>query len=230
VAAAISATARGTLLTGLMVAQVRTSPDSAWMTHARKAGAALAAAWLVAVAVIAVVKGPDTVRDLACAPAALWAGKLWTLPSSALIIQGPAVPQLLMTAALAAALVRACGGAVFWLVAAVGHVGATLIAYAGIGLVYLVARSTAEGVVHTHDYGISAVWAAAFGALAVIRMRRGEHPRVTATWGLAILVLFALLVPIDGELADVEHLLAFLLGAGVMLLRARSGRPATLAA
>jgi hypothetical protein len=61
-------------------------------------------------------------------------------------------------------------------------------------------------------------------------MRRGEHPRVTAAWGLAILVLFALLVPIDGELADVEHLLAFLLGAGVMLLRARSGRPTTLAA
>jgi hypothetical protein len=43
-------------------------------------------------------------------------------------------------------------------------------------------------------------------------------------------VLFTLLVPIDGELADVEHLLAFLLGAGVMLLRARSGRPTTLAA
>jgi hypothetical protein len=200
------------------------------MTNVRKAGAALAIVWLVAVAVIAVVKGPDTVRDLACAPAALWAGKLWTLPSSALIIQGPAIPQLLMTAALAAALVRACGGAVFWLVAAVGHVGATLIAYAGIGLIYLVARSTAEGVVHTHDYGISAVWAAAFGALAVIRMRRGEHPRLTAAWALAILALFVVLVPLNGELADVEHLLAFVLGAGVMLLRGRSEHLNTLAA
>ncbi|HET8536789.1 MAG TPA: hypothetical protein VFL73_06370 [Solirubrobacteraceae bacterium] len=200
------------------------------MTNARQAGAVLAAAWLVAVAVIAAVKGPDTVANLACAPAALWAGKLWTLPSSALIIQGPAIPQLLMTAALAAALVRACGGAVFWLVAAVGHVGATLIAYAGIGLIYLVARSTAEGVVHVHDYGISAVWAAAFGALAVIRMRRGDHPRLTATWALAILVLFVVLVPINGELADVEHLLAFVLGAGVMLLRGRSGHVTTLAA
>jgi hypothetical protein len=200
------------------------------MTNVRKAGAALAIVWLVAVAVIAVVKGPDTVRDLACAPAALWAGKLWTLPSSALIIQGPAIPQLLMTAALAAALVRACGGAVFWLVAAVGHVGATLIAYAGIGLIYLVARSTAEGVVHTHDYGISAVWAAAFGALAVIRLRRGEHPRLTAAWALAILALFVVLVPLNGELADVEHLLAFVLGAGVMLLRGRSEHLNTLAA
>lgn len=184
----------------------------------------------MAVAVIAVVKGPDTVADLACAPAALWAGQLWTLPSSALIIQGPAVPQLLMTAALAAALVRACGGAVFWLVAVVGHVGATLIAYAGIGLVYLLERSTAEGVVHTHDYGISAVWAAAFGALAVVRMQRGEHPRVTAAWALAILALFVVLVPLDGELADVEHLLAFMLGAGVMVLRGRSEHLNTLAA
>lgn len=213
-----------------MVAQRAAPPHLAWMTNVRKAGAALAIVWLVAVAVIAVVKGPDTVRDLACAPAALWAGKLWTLPSSALIIQGPAIPQLLMTAALAAALVRACGGAVFWLVAAVGHVGATLIAYAGIGLIYLVARSTAEGVVHTHDYGISAVWAAAFGALAVIRMRRGEHPRLTAAWALAILALFVVLVPLNGELADVEHLLAFVLGAGVMLLRGRSEHLNTLAA
>jgi hypothetical protein len=213
-----------------MVAQRAAPPHLAWMTNVRKAGAALAIVWLVAVAVIAVVKGPDTVRDLACAPAALWAGKLWTLPSSALIIQGPAIPQLLMTAALAAALVRACGGAVFWLVAAVGHVGATLIAYAGIGLIYLVARSTAEGVVHTHDYGISAVWAAAFGALAVIRLRRGEHPRLTAAWALAILALFVVLVPLNGELADVEHLLAFVLGAGVMLLRGRSEHLNTLAA
>lgn len=213
-----------------MVAQRAAPPHLAWMTNVRKAGAALVIVWLVAVAVIAVVKGPDTVRDLACAPAALWAGKLWTLPSSALIIQGPAIPQLLMTAALAAALVRACGGAVFWLVAAVGHVGATLIAYAGIGLIYLVARSTAEGVVHTHDYGISAVWAAAFGALAVIRMRRGEHPRLTAAWALAILALFVVLVPLNGELADVEHLLAFVLGAGVMLLRGRSEHLNTLAA
>jgi hypothetical protein len=196
----------------------------------RRIGAALAAAWLVAVAAIAAFDDADIVRDLACAPAALWAGKLWTLPSSALIIQGPAIPQLLMTAALTLALVRACGGAGFWLVAAVGHVGATLIAYAGIGLIYLVARSTAEGVIHTNDYGISAVWAAAFGALAVIRLRRGEHPRLTAAWALAILALFVVLVPLNGELADVEHLLAFVLGAGVMLLRGRSEHLNTLAA
>jgi hypothetical protein len=199
------------------------------MTSMRKTGAALAAVWLVAVAVIAVLRGPDTVADLACAPAALWAGKLWTLLSSALIIQGPAIPQLLMTAALAAALVRACGGAAFWVVAAAGHIGATLLAYAGIGLIYLVERSTAQGVLHAPDYGISAVWAAAFGALAVVAMRRGHHPHITAAWSLAVLALFVVLVPVDGELADVEHLLAFVIGAGVMAVRARSGRPNTLA-
>lgn len=193
-------------------------------------GAALAVAWLVIVAVIAAVADGDIVRDLACAPAALWSGKLWTLPSSALIIQGPAIPQLVMTGLLCAALVRACGGAVFWLVAVAGHVGSTVIAYTGIALIYVVQRSTAEGVVHAPDYGISAVWAAAFGALAVVAMRRGHHPRVTAMWSLAVLALFVLLVPIDGELADVEHLLAFALGAGVMAVRARSGRFTTLAA
>lgn len=192
-------------------------------------GTALAAAWLVTVAVIAALRGPDTVRELASGPAALWAGRLWTLPSSALIIDGPAVPQLAITAALAAALVRACGGAVFWVVAAIGHVGSTLIAYVGIGLVYVVQRSTAEGVVHVRDYGISAVWAAAFGALAVIRLRRGGHQRLTALWAVSILALFVVLVPVDGELADVEHLLAFVLGAGVMLLRGRSGHLNSLA-
>lgn len=193
-------------------------------------GAVLAGAWLITVAVIATFDDDHTVRELACAPAALTAGKLWTLASSALVIQGPAIPQLVMTGTLAAVLVRACGGAVFWLVAVAGHVGATLIAYAGIGLVYLVQRSTAEGVVHAPDYGISAVWAAAFGALAVIALRRGHHPRITAAWSLAVLVLFVVLVPVDGELADVEHLLAFVLGAGVMAVRAHSARPTTLAA
>lgn len=192
--------------------------------------AALAGAWLLAVAVIAALDDGDIVRDFACSPAALWAGKLWTLPSSALIIQGPPVPQLLMTGVLAAFLVRACGGAVFWLVALAGHIGSTLIAYAGIGLVYLVDQSTADGVVHAPDFGISAVWAAAFGALAVVAMRRGDHPRVTVAWSLAVLALFVVLVPVDGELADVEHLLAFGLGAMTMLVRARSGRMATLTA
>lgn len=195
-----------------------------------RAGALLAAAWLVSVAAIAVSRGADTVRDLACAPAALAAGKVWTLASSALIIQGPPVPQLVMTALLCAVLVRACGGAAFWRVAVAGHVGSTLVAYAGIGLVYLLARSTAAGVVHAPDYGISAVWAAAFGALAVVAARRGGRPRLTALWSAAVLFLFVVLVPLDGELADVEHLLAFVIGAGVMALRGRSGDVATLTA
>ena len=203
------------------------------MTRSRQlttVGAALAAAWLVAVAVIAALDDGDIVHDFACSPAALWAGRPWTLLSSGLIIQGPAIPQLVMTGMLAAVLVRACGGAVFWLVALAGHIGSTLIAYAGIGLVYLADQPTAQGVVHAPDFGISAVWAAAFGALAVIAMRRGDHPRVTAAWSLAVLALFVVLVPVDGELADVEHLLAFGLGALTMLVRARSGRLATLTA
>jgi hypothetical protein len=43
-----------------------------------------------------------------------------------------------------------------------------------------------------------------------------------------LLATFLALVEIGGELADVEHLLAFLIGAGIATIRSPSGRLAKL--
>jgi hypothetical protein len=193
---------------------------------------ALAALWLACVAAIAIVRSRDpnafAVHDLASSPAALTAGRLWTLVTSAFIVDGPSVPQIVMTALVAGAVVRLGGAALFGRSAVAGHVGATLLAYLGIAAVSITDSATAHAVVHAPDYGISAVWAASVGALLVLLHRSGAHPRVTAAFGVVLLATFLALVDIDGELADVEHLLAFLIGVGVAAVRSPSGRLTTL--
>jgi len=196
--------------------------------------AATVAAWLVAVTVIAVLRAVHaedvSVHALACSPDAIVTGRLWTLVTSGLIVAGPPVPQLIMTAIVAVAVVRLAGPGMWWLSAIAGHFGATFVAYAGIAAVYAVQPSTAEGVVHAPDYGISAVWAATTGTLLVLLHRAGAHPRLTAACTFALLGAFITLVGVDGELADVEHLLAFVIGLAVVAVRWPSGRLATVAA
>jgi hypothetical protein len=192
---------------------------------------ALVALWLACVAAIAIVRARDpsafAIHDLASSPAALAAGRLWTLVTSAFIIDGPSVPQIVMTALVAGVVVRLGGAATFALSAVAGHLGATVIAYLGIAAVSIADPATAHGVVHAPDYGISAVWAASTGTLLVLVHRGGAHPRVTAACGVVLLAAFLALVGIDGELADVEHLLAFLIGVGVAAVRSPSGRLTT---
>ena len=192
------------------------------------------ALWLAAVAAVAGVRaaepGAVSVHALACSPAAMADGRLWTLATSGFIVAGPPVPQLVMTGIVALFVVRLAGPGTWWLSAIVGHVGATFVAYAGIAAVYLVDRATAEGVVHAPDYGISAVWAATTGTVLVLLHRAGAHPRATAACMLAMLGAFIALVGLEGELADVEHLVAFVLGTAVVAVRSPSGRLATVRA
>jgi hypothetical protein len=193
---------------------------------------ALVALWLASVSAIAIVRSGDprafTVHDLASSPGALAAGRLWTLVTSAFIIDGPSVPQILMTALVAGGVVRLGGPALFALSAVAGHVGATLLAYLGIAAVSITDPATTNGVVHAPDYGISAVWAASVGTLLVLVHREGAHPRVTTAFGVVLLATFLALVGLDGELAQVEHLLAFLIGVGVAAIRSPSGPRATV--
>ena len=120
------------------------------------------------------------------------------------------------------------GGRALWGAALAGHLGATIAAYAGIGLLWLVARDSVRGIVHAPDFGISAVWAAALGALVVgAAWRPASHGRLGLAVGALCLFTLVVLVPLHGELADVEHLLAFLLGGGVAagVLHSRRRRP-----
>ena len=200
----------------------------------RRAGHATVALWLGCVTAIAVVRAIDparvSVRALACSPEAMAAGRVWTLATSGFLIAGPPVPQLLMTGIVTLAVVRLAGPGTWWLSAVGGHFGATFVAYAGIAAVYATDRASAEGVVHAPDYGISAVWAATTGTLLVLLHRGGAHPRVTAACTVALLGAFVALVGVDGELADVEHLLAFVLGLATAAVRSPSEKLATVAA
>jgi hypothetical protein len=195
---------------------------------------ATVAVWLVAIAVVALVRAVDpggvSVHALACSPEAITSGRLWTLVTSGFIVAGPPVPQLIMTAIVAVAVVQLAGAGTWWLSAVSGHVGATFIAYAGIAAIHAVDPVSVEGVIRASDYGISAVWAATTGTLLVLLHRAGAHPRLTAVCTFALLGAFIALVGLDGELADVEHLIAFVIGIAVVAVRSPSGRLATVAA
>jgi hypothetical protein len=198
----------------------------------RSVGTALAIGFLLAVATVEVsrrVVGFPEVREFAASPAAVASAKLWLLVTSAFIVSGPPVLELTGVALTVALLIRLYGAGVFWFVAILGHVGSTLTAYAGVGLLWLVRPDAVEDVVERPDYGISGAWLAVFGALCVSAWQslaegRGGRWEVTVlvgSVGAAAIGLFAF--PL---LPGIEHLLAFLFGAGAILLYSRSRRPA----
>ncbi|MEA2303425.1 MAG: hypothetical protein QOH43_705 [Solirubrobacteraceae bacterium] len=192
----------------------------------RSPGALLAGVWLVAVVAISATLGfreGHLTQVLACSPARLASGDAWTLLTSAMIIDGPPVPQILGAALVIALVVQDYGARVLWGTMILGHVGATLVAYAGIGLLWLVDRDDVRSVVHAPDYGISAIWAAALGAVAIAGARPpSSHPRFGLAVAILCVLVLVVLIPAHGELADVEHLLAFILGAGVGLAHRRT--------
>jgi membrane associated rhomboid family serine protease len=194
-------------------------------------GAVLAAIWLLAVGVIAVVQtatGDPRPAELASTPDSVAHGALWTLLSSGLLIAGAPAAQLAGTALVVAAVLRLLGGAAFWAIALVGHVGATLLTYLAVGLLSLVAAGDVDRAIDAPDYGISAVWAACLGALAVVAAVRRSRALGVAAAALAAtaLLLFAVFIPQAGGVAAAEHLLALALGAavafGVTRMRASS--------
>jgi hypothetical protein len=182
-------------------------------------GAAAAAAWLVAVALVAIMRvtvGWPAPGDLAASPDALERGHLWLLATSALVIEGPPVVQIGATAVLIWVIVHRFGAPTFWWAAVAGHVGSTLAVYAGIALVWLFDAHAVRDVTDAPDYGISAVWAACMGAVCVAGAAGALHrARLATALGAGCLVTFLVLVPADGEVSDFEHLVAFLAGAAV---------------
>jgi len=188
----------------------------------RNLGAEIAALYLAAVLAVFVVERSTGLVDpggLASSPAALAAGKVWTLLTSGFLIDGAAAPQLAITAALAFGALHCGGSRLFWAAAAAGHIGSTLIAYAGVGLVSLIDQRLVDGVVRSPDYGISCVWAAGLGVVAAgAWLRGGRRGRLIASASFGILV--AVTVYSQG-IATVEHGLAWILGAAVAVAAAR---------
>ena len=192
-------------------------------------GTALIAAYVLSVAVFTLTShalGEPEVADLASSPQKVADGKLWTLLTSAFLVDGPPVVQLVAAAVLAAVLVHFRGSFVFWRAALAGHVTATLLTYIGVGALWLADHRAIGGVVTSPDYGISCVWAGGLGALAAgAWSARGNAPRAQGVVAGALLLL-ALLTVFSTGLAQIEHVLAFALGAMVIVVTDHRRRPA----
>lgn len=197
----------------------------------RNGGAILAGFYVAAVSAVAVsraVGGVPPIGDVALTPDRLAEGRVYLLLTSAFVVQGPVVPQLLLVGGLAAAVVRVRGSRAFWGAALLGHVGATLLVYGGVALLYLEDAGWVERLLDEPDYGISCVWAGALGVAAALcwRARGGRAAAV------AVVALVAVLSAFSDGLALPEHVVAFCLGAllGLRRSRGRGSWPSTQSA
>ena len=196
----------------------------------RRLGALAAALYLLAVAVIDVLRsageGPF-VRALASSPSGVAHGHVARLATSGLIIAGDPGPQIVGSAAIVLAAIVLLGPAIFWWAALVGHVVATLVAYAGVGLLWLLDRSLVARIADAPDYGISCVVAGSIGVLVAAVLR--DRPRRELVLAGAALSAIALATPSGDALARVEHALALglatLLGYELRHRRHRAGAP-----
>jgi hypothetical protein len=179
----------------------------------RGRGGRAAVAWLGAVAGLEATRraaGWPAVHDFASSPAGVARGRVWSLVTSGLLVTRDPIVQLAAAALLTVAAIQALGPATFWLAAAAGHLGSALLAYAGIGLLWLVGRADVDSVADAPDFGISCVVIGVLGALIV-----AASGRLPAAWrALAVaagVAIWAAIPPFG--LSAVEHALAFALGA-----------------
>lgn len=179
-------------------------------------------AYLLAVAVIDVLRsdgeGP-VVRALASSPSGVASGHVGRLVTSGLVIAGDPGARVLGPLVVAVAALVLLGPSIFWWAAFVGHVLATLVAYAGIGVLWLVDRSAVAAVVDAPDYGISCVVAGSFGVLLAAVVRR--RPRVQIGGAIAACAAVAVVAPFGDGLARAEHALAIVLGTLIGLVLER---------
>jgi hypothetical protein len=179
-------------------------------------------AYLAIVCVVALARaatGHPSVATLALTPDDLGSGRVWLLASSAVIVNGIALPQVLALAATLVAALRRLGALFVLIVMVVAHVGATLLAYA----VLWAATGDADGAHNrSFDYGTSAVWLGLLGALAVALLEPARHgdrrAQLVVAAACACALVGATLFPL---MPAIEHALAFALGAGLAVLRER---------
>jgi hypothetical protein len=178
-------------------------------------------AWLGAVAGLEATRraaGWPAVHDLASSPAGVARGRVWSLVTSGLLVTRDPIVQLVAAALLTVAAVQALGPATFWLAAAAGHLGSALLAYAGIGLLWLLGPADVDSVADAPDFGISCVVIGVLGALTVAAS--GRLPGARRALAVAAAVAIWTAIPPFG-LSAVEHALAFAFGAAVTAAAAR---------
>ena len=150
-------------------------------------------------------------------------GQVWVLPASALIVDRPVLIGLAAFGVLAVATLRLCGARTFWLAAAVGHAGSTLLVYAIIGSTQLADLGAFASAAARPDFGVSAIqgaWVGAITATAWIRAGNDHRARSLVAAGVCAVAGIAWWLHPDPSILTTEHLFAFLIGCGVVSSRA----------
>jgi hypothetical protein len=165
---------------------------------------------------------------VALTPDLLARGKVWLLATSAFLVDSESLLSAsLALLALAASVVYLRGSRRFLWAALAGHLGATVIVYAGIGILLLAHVGGVRSLLDEPDYGTSCVWTGVLGAAAV-QAWRDRRRAVRIAVPLAALAAVGALTWTSDGLALPEHLLAFVLGALVVLsLRGSANREVT---
>jgi len=163
-------------------------------------------------------------------------GQVWVLATSALVVDRPVLIGLAVFVALALATLRICGVRTFWLAAALGHVGSTLLVYGIIGSTQLVEVGAFARAAATPDFGVSAIQGAWVGAITATAWGRAgtdyRHRSLVAAAVCALAGVGWWLHP-DPSILTTEHLFAFFIGCAVVswrrLARVARTRPAMAA-
>jgi len=185
-----------------------------WPEVAGASLSGLALLYFVAVVVLTILErsGEIGLAGLKSSADQVADGELWRLFTSALVVDGSPVPQIVLTGGAAAAVIRLGGAALWWCAALAAHVGSALLAYAIIGVAVALGSGGAEAAADDPDFGISCVLGGTLGALFAIGYRRRDTAIVAI--GLVGLVV---LVPFSFDWYGPEHPLSFFIGAVVAL-------------
>lgn len=155
-------------------------------------------------------------------------GQVWVVPASALVADRPVLIGLAVFGVLAAATLRFCGARTFWVAAAMGHAGSTMLVYAIIGSARLADPHVFARAVVTPDFGVSAMqgaWVGAIAATAWSQAGADRRRRAVVTAAICALAGVAWWLHPDPSILTTEHLFAFLIGCAVVSWR----RPAAVA-
>ena len=156
--------------------------------------------------------------DLASSPHAVAEARIWLLVTSALLVSSPLFWSLVSFALFGMLTLRFCGARVLWISAVAGHVASTLVVYALLALARTFDPRAFEAVLKAPDYGVSGVSAAWLGAIASASWRaRNRTPRGRIATALAVVgvTLFAWILHPHVGFLDLEHVVAFGIGAVV---------------
>jgi hypothetical protein len=154
--------------------------------------------------------------------AKIGSGDVWVVPASALIVDRPVLIGLAAFGVLAVVTLRFCSARTFWLAAAAGHAGSTLLVYAIIGSARLADPEIFASAAVKPDFGVSAIqgaWVGAITATAWNRASADHRDRSLVVAGVCAVAGVGWWLHPDPSILTTEHLFAFLIGCGIVSRR-----------